>query len=233
MLAKELGVTSKEVLMKLSEWGHFVKSASSTLEAPLVRRLREEFRSGTTALIDAQDYGHAADIRRPIASDDGGFGAALRKAQRQSNSGSATGRRLRRQRDEPLAPIVKAVLDFVIVAQRPAHAVRTDGSDTRQEIDRAKPIAMQWAQAWMTGHTDNESNVVDWIRVARGERPDIAAKLSNAGLTPADTELRLGFGRIDESRDTIIARVIKGNLGIRDAIRQVQEYRRSQRPTAS
>lgn len=132
MLAKELGVTSKEVLMKLSEWGHFVKSASSALEAPLVRRLREEFRSGTTALIDAQDYGHAADIRRPIASDDGGFGAALRKAQRQSNSGSATGRRLRRQRDEPLAPIIKAVLDFVIVAQRPAHAVRTDGSDTRR-----------------------------------------------------------------------------------------------------
>ncbi|REZ34545.1 hypothetical protein DSL40_11135, partial [Mycobacterium tuberculosis] len=32
-LAKELGVTSKEVLARLSEQGEFVKSASSTVEA--------------------------------------------------------------------------------------------------------------------------------------------------------------------------------------------------------
>ena len=40
-LAKELGVDSKTVLAKLSEMGEFVKSASSTVEAPVVRRLRE------------------------------------------------------------------------------------------------------------------------------------------------------------------------------------------------
>src|SRR5690625_2970494 len=40
-LAKELGVDSKTVLAKLSELGEFVKSASSTVEAPVVRRLRE------------------------------------------------------------------------------------------------------------------------------------------------------------------------------------------------
>ncbi len=42
-LAKELGVTSKEVLARLSEQGEFVKSASSTVEAPVARRLRESF----------------------------------------------------------------------------------------------------------------------------------------------------------------------------------------------
>ncbi len=42
-LAKELGVTSKEVLARLSEQGEFVKSASSTVEAPVARRLREAF----------------------------------------------------------------------------------------------------------------------------------------------------------------------------------------------
>ncbi|HEX4728286.1 MAG TPA: translation initiation factor IF-2, partial [Jatrophihabitans sp.] len=42
-LAKELGVPSKEVLAKLSELGEFVKSASSTVEAPVARRLREAF----------------------------------------------------------------------------------------------------------------------------------------------------------------------------------------------
>ncbi|WP_036518881.1 translation initiation factor IF-2 [Nocardia sp. 348MFTsu5.1] len=42
-LAKELGVTSKEVLARLSEQGEFVKSASSTVEAPVARRLRQSF----------------------------------------------------------------------------------------------------------------------------------------------------------------------------------------------
>ncbi|GAA1943249.1 translation initiation factor IF-2 [Amycolatopsis minnesotensis] len=40
-LAKELGVTSKDVLAKLKEQGEFVKSASSTVEAPVARRLRD------------------------------------------------------------------------------------------------------------------------------------------------------------------------------------------------
>ncbi|QKT07090.1 translation initiation factor IF-2 [Gordonia sp. X0973] len=42
-LAKELNVTSKEVLERLKEQGEFVKSASSTVEAPVARRLRESF----------------------------------------------------------------------------------------------------------------------------------------------------------------------------------------------
>ena len=45
-LAKELGVSSKEVLARLSEQGEFVKSASSTVEAPVARRLRESFGGG-------------------------------------------------------------------------------------------------------------------------------------------------------------------------------------------
>ncbi len=48
-LAKELGVTSKEVLARLSEQGEFVKSASSTVEAPVARRLRESLGGGKPA----------------------------------------------------------------------------------------------------------------------------------------------------------------------------------------
>src|SRR6476469_880957 len=40
-LAKEFGVDSKTVLATLKEQGEFVKSASSTVEAPVARRLRE------------------------------------------------------------------------------------------------------------------------------------------------------------------------------------------------
>ncbi|MBQ6641368.1 MAG: translation initiation factor IF-2 N-terminal domain-containing protein, partial [Saccharopolyspora sp.] len=42
-LAKELGVTSKDVLNKLAEQGEYVKSASSTVEAPVARRLRDAY----------------------------------------------------------------------------------------------------------------------------------------------------------------------------------------------
>ncbi|MFT8639287.1 translation initiation factor IF-2 [Bifidobacterium sp.] len=42
-LAKALGVDSKTVLEKLKDMGEFVKSASSTVEAPVVRRLKNAF----------------------------------------------------------------------------------------------------------------------------------------------------------------------------------------------
>src|SRR5690606_38687889 len=42
-LAKQFGVESKVVLAKLGDLGEFVRSASSTVEAPVVRRLREAF----------------------------------------------------------------------------------------------------------------------------------------------------------------------------------------------
>ena len=48
-LAKELGVTSKDVLGKLGDLGEYVKSASSTVEAPVVRRLREAFENDQSA----------------------------------------------------------------------------------------------------------------------------------------------------------------------------------------
>ncbi|MFE3056569.1 translation initiation factor IF-2 [Nocardia sp. NPDC059239] len=47
-LAKELGVTSKELLARLKEQGEFVKSASSTVEAPVARRLRESLAPKST-----------------------------------------------------------------------------------------------------------------------------------------------------------------------------------------
>ncbi|MBC7464063.1 MAG: translation initiation factor IF-2 [Actinobacteria bacterium] len=42
-LAKQLGMESKEVLVKLQEMGEFVRSASSTVEAPVVRKMQEMF----------------------------------------------------------------------------------------------------------------------------------------------------------------------------------------------
>src|ERR1700742_4549762 len=46
-LAKEFGVESKVVMTKLEEMGEFVRSASSTIEAPVVRKLKESLNSGS------------------------------------------------------------------------------------------------------------------------------------------------------------------------------------------
>jgi translation initiation factor IF-2 len=42
-LAKEVGVTSKVLLERLNGMGEYVKTASSTVEAPVVRRYKEKF----------------------------------------------------------------------------------------------------------------------------------------------------------------------------------------------
>ena len=47
-LAKEFGVPSKIILSTLSDMGEYVKSASSTVEAPVIRRLKD---SGMTILL--------------------------------------------------------------------------------------------------------------------------------------------------------------------------------------
>ena len=52
-LAKELGLESKNVLSWLKENGEFVKSASSTIEAPVARKLREAFPAAPAAATPA------------------------------------------------------------------------------------------------------------------------------------------------------------------------------------
>ena len=48
-LAKELGVDSKVALKKLNAMGEFVRSASSTVEPPVAKRLRDAFASQAPA----------------------------------------------------------------------------------------------------------------------------------------------------------------------------------------
>ena len=56
-LAKELGVDSKTVLSKLEAMGEFVKSASSTVEPPVARKLRNAFASNA--------QGNASESKKP------------------------------------------------------------------------------------------------------------------------------------------------------------------------
>ena len=78
-LAKEFGVESKAVMDQLKEMGEFVRSASSTIEAPVVRRLKEAFAAPAAHDQKAvQDHPRAAaqDAQAPRAKPVGRDGAA-------------------------------------------------------------------------------------------------------------------------------------------------------------
>ena len=66
-LAKELGTTSKEVLAKLQEMGEFVTSASSTLEAPVVRKVREAFDGADKPEAEAESAAKKPAAKKPAA----------------------------------------------------------------------------------------------------------------------------------------------------------------------
>ncbi|MFY9851760.1 MAG: translation initiation factor IF-2 N-terminal domain-containing protein, partial [Trebonia sp.] len=69
-LAKEFGVESKAVMAELENMGEFVRSASSTIEAPVVRRLKEQF-AGDSAKPGRQAQRAAAPA---VRRDQGGDG---------------------------------------------------------------------------------------------------------------------------------------------------------------
>jgi translation initiation factor IF-2 len=90
-LAKELGVTSKEVLARLNEQGEFVKSASSTVEAPVARRLRESFGGGKPAAAASAKTAAPAAGKAPVKGPDKLLDKALDKAINQPvGNGEAT-----------------------------------------------------------------------------------------------------------------------------------------------
>ena len=72
-LAKELGVESKTVMAKLNELGEFVRSASSTVEPPVVRKLRDALPAAAPADTGEKAPAKKAAAKKPAAPavDDG------------------------------------------------------------------------------------------------------------------------------------------------------------------
>ena len=66
-LAKELGITSKDAVTKLQELGEFVRSASSTIEAPVVRKLRNAYPDAAAAEVGSSGGSPQASVATPAA----------------------------------------------------------------------------------------------------------------------------------------------------------------------
>ena len=92
-LAKELGKTSKEIMAKLNEMGEFVKSPSSTIEAPVVRKLRDAFPATKPAgpKADLPTNGSAAPRSAPSGGPGRPGSVAPRPAATVAGARSSTG----------------------------------------------------------------------------------------------------------------------------------------------
>ncbi|MEV0060261.1 translation initiation factor IF-2 [Nocardia sp. NPDC050718] len=129
-LAKELGVTSKELLAKLKEQGEFVKSASSTVEAPVARRLRESLASKSAPAGDAKPAARPgpSQAARPAAKPTPGGGPRPGPRPAPAAPAAAT----------PAAPVAPAA-ESAPVEAKPAPAARPTPAAAQSAAPAAKP----------------------------------------------------------------------------------------------
>ena len=226
-LARELGWTSRQLLAELSRRGEFVKSAASQLEAPVVRTLRREFGTvstgqGADAKLSPEMYGHSAE---PATTEDGTeFADELAKARTQSKAKGQN----KVARWHP--PILQALLDDVVVPQRPEHLAAPTSGYFAWELKKAAGLSKRWAEAQLNGLGDDESLVIKWIRLSDGQRPDIAVELAGCGIRPDEAALCIGHGgRIDPRLQSIYARFRDRRINRSEATAIVREWRAKRR----
>jgi translation initiation factor IF-2 len=184
-LAKELGVESKTVLAKLQELGEYVKSASSTVEAPVARRLRASFQAGASAPAApaaAPSVGPAATRSAP-ASTDGKAAAPARTTarptppppKRPSGAGERRGPVPGPPRPAgPAAPVVKPAS---------AHDIEVAAAEARAAALKAEQeAAVRAAQAARQRDTTRRPAGGE---PAPGARPGPSPRPSPAGGAPA------------------------------------------------
>ena len=66
-LAKQLGITSKELIASLKEQGEFVKTASSTIEPPVVKKMRAHYEAQGVGGDNAEAPAKADSAKKPAA----------------------------------------------------------------------------------------------------------------------------------------------------------------------
>src|SRR5262249_42555028 len=115
-LAKEFGVESKAVMDQLKEMGEFVRSASSTIEAPVVRRLKEAFSANPAK--SAEQTVQGSRSASPAAPRDGVSAGAAAGGGRPRADASAPAATPRPPRDDRAAAAAGAPAPRIAPDQR-------------------------------------------------------------------------------------------------------------------
>lgn len=106
-LAKQLGVTSKELLATLKEQGEFVKTASSTIEPPVVKKMRAHYEAqsgGDEAAEKKQDKKPAKGAAKASAPKPGAKSAAPKPGASAKSAAPKPGAEAPKPGAKPAAP---------------------------------------------------------------------------------------------------------------------------------
>lgn len=231
-LAKQLGWTSSQLITVLKERGEYVKSAASRIESPVVRAMLRDFAAEIPTsteeygegIFDPRIYGRSAATND--ASDaELSFAADLARVKAQPSPASNR----RTPQHSWVAPILKALLDEVIVPARPHHLGAPEGPYYAWEVKQAKALHQQWVREQLNGLDGEDDTIIEWIRLTRdGQRPHMVTELSRAGIAVGEAALPLRYGRIDPNSDNILQRFRDGRISRTEAVFEVHQWRRNQ-----
>jgi hypothetical protein len=178
-LAAELGVPAKDVLAKLKELGEFVKSASSTVDAPVARRLRECYRQ--------RPAGQRPVVPRPAVSPPHAAVTGQRgvsSPSRRTPFAPLPSRRPRREwyRGEEPQGLTRFLLDNYVVKQRDPEQKPPSRPYWDDEVRRARKLSDEWAGTLLEGL--EFSDILRWVRA--GWSAEHAGVLHRAGIPPEE-----------------------------------------------
>lgn len=142
-LAKELGVTSKQLLETLNEQGEFVKSASSTVEAPVARRIRKQFAEKAVqanATPQPASKKTTASAKKPAAKPAAAVKAATDRETLDAAPAKASAKPAapKKPASKPASPTTSTAADeSSTAAAKPSHAAVA--KDTAKTVKAPKP----------------------------------------------------------------------------------------------
>jgi hypothetical protein len=184
-LAKKLGLESKELLAQLKQMGEFARSASSTIEAPVVQKLIDRLQ-GT-----GSDSAAPVIHRRPRAASNESKGSP-RRGNNPFSSTTVDGPLPRRQtprRSESLPSAIESVPDEAdadedAIARYLGVRPRRSGASKRRP-SRPRPAKTNdpWALNWF----DAEEKKL-WLEAGVYDA-QLASDASDAGMLPDDVKL--------------------------------------------
>lgn len=204
-IAQEFGVDSKVVLARLKGRGEFVKSASSTIEAPVAARLREALTTGKSPQPVPRTTSCAhCELSRPEPSP-----------------APPPFKRKRREwyRGEPLPDFTKRILDEYIVARADPEFRPKGAAYFEDEVNRARETADEWAATLLEGLTIDD--VLLWIESDVVVRAKDAPALHRAGIHPTE----IGWNYEDRGQQPLGERLFFGHWTVEQVINEVMGRR--------